>query len=559
MTVHDSSPSAERGHRDWLAALLLRQPDGFMARLATGAARWRALSRNSRRRWQRKVAATAAGAALILAMAGSSLLVPAVHAATITVDGTCTLVDAIRAANTNAVVGSCAAGAVGADTIDLQVDTTLTAYAGNYIGYTGLPAVTSEITIEGNGHTIERDGAAPAFRILYVGPAGDLTLNDVNISGGYDFTNAGGGFFVSGGMLTLNNSTVSNNEANFVGGGGFNGSGTLIITDSVFSYNTSYRGGGIYIDYSGAGTVTTLTTITGSLFEKNTATGHGGAIYMDKGELNIIDTAVIDNEAAYDGGGLKTYYPEALVTITGSTFANNSARQGGGMLIREGDVTLINSTLSGNRANSTGEGGGGVYNQNGSLELVNSTVTDNYAFYYGGGIVQMNPIASTTISRSIISGNIAVFGDANEIRFLGGALITGDHNVFGRGEQTNAAAFTGFSPGGTDVNANSDAGNIPLADILDPTLAANGGPTMTHNLVAGSPALDMAPDADCVAPSPTDGLDQRGFVRPFDVAGQGNEVTDTCDAGAVEYLSGPPAAAVFMSTRKPGITSDSLP
>ncbi|RIK15040.1 MAG: hypothetical protein DCC51_15150, partial [Anaerolineae bacterium] len=118
MTVHDSSPSAERGQRDWLAALLLRQPDRFMPRMAAALTRWRALSRNSRRRWQRKMATTAAGAALILAMAGSSLLVPAVHAAGITVDGTCNLVDAVLSAEFDNSYGGCAPGS-GADTISL--------------------------------------------------------------------------------------------------------------------------------------------------------------------------------------------------------------------------------------------------------------------------------------------------------------------------------------------------------------------------------------------------------------------------------------------------------
>src|SRR5690606_5038375 len=126
--MDDNNVARENARRDWLAALLLRQPERFMPRLAAALMRWQTLSRGFRRRFTRRVAATAAGAALVLAMAGSPLLVPTARAATITVDEvTCTLIDAITAANTDTATGGCIAGDVGLDTIDLQADVTLTA------------------------------------------------------------------------------------------------------------------------------------------------------------------------------------------------------------------------------------------------------------------------------------------------------------------------------------------------------------------------------------------------------------------------------------------------
>ena len=80
-------------------------------------------------------------------------------AADITADGTtCTLIDAITAANTDTVTGGCLAGA-GADTITLTADVILT---------TGLPAITttSVITIEGAGFTISRSSASPILVAL---------------------------------------------------------------------------------------------------------------------------------------------------------------------------------------------------------------------------------------------------------------------------------------------------------------------------------------------------------------------------------------------------------
>jgi hypothetical protein len=70
-----------------------------------------------------------------------------------------------------------------------------------------------------------------------------------------------------------------------------------------------------------------------------------------------------------------------------------------------------------------------------------------------------------------------------------------------------------------------------LAEILDPQLAGNGGPTMTHRLIEGSPALDVAHNAACNA-DPVNGVDQRGKARNVNREG---EVSDNdCDAGAFE-------------------------
>jgi len=68
---------------------------------------------------------------------------------------------------------------------------------------------------------------------------------------------------------------------------------------------------------------------------------------------------------------------------------------------------------------------------------------------------------------------------------------------------------------------------VNTAPLLGP-LADNGGPTWTHALLAGSPAIDAADDAACVAP-PINGVDQRGVARPQGVG---------CDVGAFERVEG---------------------
>lgn len=161
-------------------------------------------------------------------------------AATIFVDGTnCTLVDAITAANSNAPAGGCTAG-IGADTLSLfgspfGIIPPLTTVNNNTYGPTGLPVVTSEITISGFFKIITRDSSAPQFRILAVSATGNLTLQEAIVSGG--IARSGGGIFARG-PLTLYSSTVSGNTAESAGGG-ISSDAPLTLDNSTVSGNSA--------------------------------------------------------------------------------------------------------------------------------------------------------------------------------------------------------------------------------------------------------------------------------------------------------------------------------
>src|SRR5437867_12960024 len=139
-----------------LPALVQRRQE-LLPRFATYYTQLRALPRQVRRALQRQWKQSLAGVALLLALGA----VP-VQAATLNVGGGCTLIDAITAANTDAATGGCSAGS-GADTLVLQNSSvhTLTTVNNSSLGPTGLPVISSEITIEGNNSTIERDSSAP--------------------------------------------------------------------------------------------------------------------------------------------------------------------------------------------------------------------------------------------------------------------------------------------------------------------------------------------------------------------------------------------------------------
>ncbi|MEX2236594.1 MAG: choice-of-anchor Q domain-containing protein [Dehalococcoidia bacterium] len=209
--------------------------------------------------------------------------------------------------------------------------------------------------------------------------------------------------------------------------------------------------------------------------------------------LRLTRTTVADNEAQY-GGGL--FHSTGEVLIEQSTFFSNGAVNGGAIYVAHSEsgiffVSIENSTLSGN--GTVFGNGGGIYLRAGRVNINNSTVAANFLGFggFGGGLYAR---AGTTVSGSgtIIAANTG--GDCG-----GQDPASGGHNL-----DSDSSCFFAAS----DVHADP---------LLGP-LANNGGPTRTHRLKSGSPALD-AGAASCAA------ADQRSIARP-----QGG----VCDIGAFE-------------------------
>ncbi|MCX6030394.1 MAG: hypothetical protein NT169_13995 [Chloroflexi bacterium] len=470
------------------------------------------------RHQQPKQVAILVVAVLLLVLGSDSGL--ASSQTTITVDGiVCGLIDAINAVNTDALTGGCPAGS-GADIIALQTDVSLVAVNNTTFGATGLPVVTSQVTIRGDGHTISRSTSAgiPKFRILAVAGGGELTLEGVTITNGRtqefgaDPEIYGGGVLVlSGGSLTLRNSTVSDNSAFAHGGGLSVFRGTVTTFDTIISRNSSYAGGGIW------GEEATVFIQDGAL-RNNVAQNHGGGISLLNGSTTVLRSTLSGNSATETGGGAIFSNGSKLIVADSAIFDNSASSYGGGIANWYSTGTISNCTVYRNSAAA----GGGVVNLHGELTLFATTISTNEASKGGG--IHNEEEANTRISSSILAFQTAG-GDCSNADLI----TSGGYNL--------------ASDLSCELAAAGDQQSVtPDLLILRP-LADNGGSTQTMALGRGSIAIDRIPNSvnGCGADFITD---QRGQPRPLDGNGDG---LMACDAGAYEA----PAQALPTPTPSP--------
>jgi len=305
----------------------------------------------------------------------------------------------------------------------------------------------------------------------------------------------------SGTVVTMSDLTISKGAVgkkddlgSEFGGGGIRSEGTLTLTDCVVTSNkTSDDGGGIASDFE------TLTLVN-SVVSKNEAGDDAGGIDSDGGTVVLTDSTIEKNKAGDEGGGMEAEDGDA--TATGTTISNNTAKNnaGGINLEQGGTFEGTNVTFSGNKAKTTG-GAINVEDSVSSVELVSATLANNKA-KEGGGI--FNNGGTVEVSSALFH--------KNKKTTCAGTITSGGGNV----EDSDDCGLGSSDLGG--------AGKLKIKG-----LESNGGPTKTHALVAGNPAIDAGNDVDC----PTG--DQRGVAR-LDVAGVGTAV---CDSGSYEFVPEP--------------------
>ncbi|CAN5381216.1 hypothetical protein BH20ACI1_BH20ACI1_00640 [soil metagenome] len=386
--------------------------------------------------------------------------------------------------------------------------------SGNGVGITGSPPP----TFYGNGGAIRSYNST--LSIINSTINNNSANNDVLSNFGTPILAVNGGsVYCIGGIVNILNSTINNNTGGVVGSYERISQPILInVVNSIFNANSGSAiesNGRISVintvisNNSGAGISTgnsqTILTVDRSIISNNAAFSSGGGIH-NVGTATISNTAINNNRAVNSvgiGGGISN---GGTIYIISSAITNNQAISGGGGIVNFiGQLFLTNSTVSGNVADSGGgtsnnSPGGGIYNLSnsanpgGKLILTNSTIANNRATGLGGGIRQ-DSLGAATFGNTIVAGNLSASGEAD----VSGAVMSQGFNLIG-----NTIGSSGWIA--TDL--------LNRNPLLAP-LGNNGGLTLTHALMPGSPAINAGSNALAVDPInnlPLQG-DQRGFTR----------------------------------------------
>lgn len=370
-----------------------------------------------------------------------------------------------------------------------------------------------------------------------------LEIRDAVVSQNLAESGYGGGILAEGVRFDAFNVTVSNNRAALWGGGiaanahetvldhviidqngtiaetitergggglhliGYN---SVIVRDSIISNNTAFDwGGGVLNENNYPVTILRTLIIGNQVIGTDTGTS-GGGIYQGlySGSLTIEDSTIRENSSNHAGGGLFHNGDYSTVYINHSTIADNDTPGFGAGIYTKGDMVLTNVTVSGNQAvGLLNQWGGGVYSTYySSLTIQNSTIAGNLA-RVGGGIYHEQYSGTVTIKNSIVALNVATDG------------TTDSDNCYG------SVTSNGYNLQSDDSCTLGNVGDMSHVNPLIGLLQDNGGATMTHALLTGSPAIDTGSNGGC----PT--RDQRGVTRPRDGNGDGSAI---CDRGAFE-------------------------
>lgn len=338
--------------------------------------------------------------------------------------------------------------------------------------------------------------------IHITGPS-NMTIQDGTVDGNFA-AREGGGFWNGAGLMTINRTTFTNNDAAGPGaddGGGalFNNGGDMIVTDVLLDGNNATGASG-----SGGGLLSIggMLSYTDTRIINNTSARAGGGIEIIDGTLTFLNGELSFNTtsaAPGNGGGLHvTGTNGTIVTVADSRVEGNvAAREGGGLWGQRGStLNLTSSRVSDNVAQGTAadDGGGGLFNNGGVMTVTDSFIFNNQATGTGGSGGGLQNIAggTVTISGTRFEANASMrAGGAIEDNAGGGITITDcdlvsniTGNSPGNGGGIHITGPGSVSITDSDVSRNS-AGNeggglwnsgVGILNIFDTSVAFNDAP-----------------------------------------------------------------------------------
>lgn len=524
-----------------------------------------------------------------LLVAATLLVAPALaRAATIIVDstaddlalgatGTCTLREAVIAANTDAAVDTCAAGN-GADLIHISAGTyTLTIPRpadGSDTPAVGDLDITSDVTLEGAGAGLTVLDGNQTSRVIEIAPSGHLvTTRDLTITHGNAEDAVGGGIRSHAAILAVERVTIAHNTAQKdpslcgyvqgAGGGVAAEGGSVTIDDSSLRSNSAGvpGGGALWLDAAAAQIESSL--FVGSSGGSTVPNPHcdpgfsgGGAIGLRDGALDVVDSIFEDNRGAV-AGAIAIGDPQgeaeigSSVSVSGSRFIDNAAMayagaiflrgvllvtdssftgnhssamgwtadQGAGAIVSSGSLSIERSELIGNAIDSDGlgNGSGAILFSSGSLSLVASTLLENVG---DGGALRLATHALDTppISASVMSTTIS-----RNVGVTGGGVDWSAGGVLSLGGTTISDNFAAQDRAGISIQARDQVIVSIEASTITRNWAVEGG---WHAL--GIQASE-SPPALSIASSVLDGICTHGTDGIFtSLGGNLESPLDTC-------------------------------
>jgi hypothetical protein len=410
------------------------------------------------------------------------------------------------------------------------------------------------------------------------------TFSGNQVTGSSSGTATGGGAIRNIGTLAVELSIFSGNSSPGKGGGGILNSGTLNVTNSTFTDNIAgNEGGGAIRVFTG------LVTIIDSTFTDNSTTttggsggGPGGAIFNGRADtaatnLTVTNSTFSGNTSAGPGGGIRN---SSTLSVMNSTLLNNSAGTAGGGAIFNGiilsspaDLTVTNSTLSENTSSGSG---GGIHHSSGITRLKNTIVAHSPsggncvgAITNGGGNL------SSDGSCPALFNNTDPHLDPNGLQESGGltltiALLPGspaiDAGVACPPPATDQRGLARPQGAACDIGAFEFEGDTtePPTDTVPPVIQASIQPpdpaaTGWYNLITGAPTISftceddsggsgLAPDACPADVTLGDGADQSISRTVTDLAGN---TSDPVIISSIHVDLTPPTVTGGVPNRSP--------
>ena len=396
--------------------------------------------------------------------------------------------------------------AAGADTIEFAPGVT-----GMINLITDLPDITDSLTIRGPGSaalTIAGNELYHAFTIATAG-SGGVTISGLTVDSS-DTRNtgeaSGGAIAVTDTALTLDDVTLTNNQARptsaqaFGGGLGVNnepGTGDVVITNSVMTNNVAVSTPGGGPDGEPIG---------------------GGGAWITADNITVTNSTFSENQADV-GAGIFALARESL-TLTSLTVSNNNATDMGGGLVAGGSyVAISDSVVSGNQAPEGIVGGAYVASiggQNaGTVSVTNTRISDNTSALVGGAFIAgFMEDFNTSLDRVTVTGNVATDPPDSSTLYssVGGLLLFGSaeisnstiSNNTGTGMTLNSGSrMTPVSTAGIDpmINAPSDS-NVNISNTTISGNSAEGIVALTYTDGCGtvSTASSLSACASSLSP-----------------------------------------------------------